>query len=181
MSDTLAQDGFAMPEPFPGTHQFGTELFEVGSTKVLEFAPLEQIPHALLRVQLWCVARKAFQMETFGSASGQKIFDGLRAMNACSVPDDQELAWDLAQEQLQEAHHIRPFERVVLNVHDQPSIQGQAANRREMIASQGNSQNGRCSHRGISAHGHRQQVKACLVYKDDRAVLLGGLFFSSTE
>ncbi len=48
MSDTLTQDRFAMPEPFPGTHQFGAELLEIGSTKVLEFAPLEQIPHALL-------------------------------------------------------------------------------------------------------------------------------------
>jgi hypothetical protein len=45
---TLTKNGFAMPEPFPGTHQFGRELMEVGSTKVREFAPLEHIPHAFL-------------------------------------------------------------------------------------------------------------------------------------
>ena len=43
MGDTLAQDCFPMPEPFLGTHQFRAEVLEVGSTKVLEFTPLEQI------------------------------------------------------------------------------------------------------------------------------------------
>ena len=48
MGDTLAQDRFAMPEPFLGAHQCCAELIEVGSTKVLKFAPLEQIPHPFL-------------------------------------------------------------------------------------------------------------------------------------
>jgi hypothetical protein len=49
MSETLAKNGFAMPEPFFGAHQLGAELSEVRSTKVFEFAPFEQIPHAFLR------------------------------------------------------------------------------------------------------------------------------------
>jgi hypothetical protein len=40
MGDTLAQDRFAMPEPFLGPHQFPLKLSEISSTKVLEFAPV---------------------------------------------------------------------------------------------------------------------------------------------
>lgn len=181
MGDTLVQDRFAMPEPFLGSDQFPLKLLEIGSTKVLQFTPLEQIPDAFLRIQLGSVGWQAFQMDTLGPASSQKILDGLRAMNARPVPDHQELAWDFAQEQLQEAHHIWSLERVVLNVHDQTSIGGETTNRREMIASQGNRQDRRLPYRCIGPHGHGQQVKARFVYKDNRTILCFGLFFSSTE
>ena len=68
MGDTLAQDRFPMPEPF--------------LTKVLEFAPLEQIPHAFLRIEFWCVARQALQMDAFSTALCQKILDSLAAVDA---------------------------------------------------------------------------------------------------
>ncbi len=51
MSNTLTKNAFAMPEPFLGSQQFRSELLEIKSTKVLEFAPLEQIPHPFLRIQ----------------------------------------------------------------------------------------------------------------------------------
>src|SRR6266700_4218297 len=114
MGDTLAQDRFTMSEPFLGAQQFCAELLEVGSTKVFQFAPLEQIPHPFLGIQFWSVARPAFQMDALGSALGQKILDGPRAMNARAIPDDQQVARDLAQKQVQEAHHIWSFERMVL-------------------------------------------------------------------
>jgi hypothetical protein len=181
MCDTLAQDRFAMPEPFLGPHQFGAELLEVGSTKVLQFTPLEQIPHPFLRIEFGCIARQAFQMDAFGSPLCQKILDGLRAMNARAIPDDQQLSRKLAQELLQEAHHIRSFERVVLEVHDQSPIHRQPTDRREMIARQWNLQHRRLPHRSVGADRHGQQVKARLIYKDDGAFLLVGLFFSSTQ
>ncbi len=59
MGDTLAKNGFAMPEPFLGTQQVCAEVIEGSLTKVLEFAPLEQIPHSFLWVQLWGVARQS--------------------------------------------------------------------------------------------------------------------------
>lgn len=181
MGDTLAQDCFAMSEPFFGPYQFRLKLLEISSTKIFEFATFEQIPHAFLRIKFRGIPRQAFQVDAFGSAIGQKIFDGLRAMNARPIPDDQELASYLAQQQLQEPHHIRSFERVVLNVHEQATVQSEAAESREMIASQGNLQDRRLSHWGVGAHDHGQQVKACFIYKDDCALLLVGLFFSSTE
>ena len=135
MGDTLAQDRFAMSEPFLGTQQFCAEVIEVSSTKVLEFAPLEQIPHAFLRIQFRSIARQSLQMDTFGSAFGQEIFDGPRAMNTRAIPDDQQLPWDLAQKQVQEAHHIGSFERLVLDVHHQAPIQAETTDGRQMITS----------------------------------------------
>ncbi|SRR5216683_3499554 len=181
MGDTLAQDCFPMPEPFLGAQQFRGELIEVGSTKVLEFAPFEQIPDSHLGIEFGGVARQSFQMNASGSSSCQKILDGPRAMNARAIPNDQQLARKLAQEQVQEPHDIRAFERVVLEVHNQASIHGQAADGRKMIARQGDFQNGRFSHGSIGAYRHGQQVKARLIYKHDRAFLLFGLFFNSTE
>lgn len=52
MGETLAQNRFAVPEPFLGPDHFGLKVREVGNTKVFEFAHLEQIPHTFLRIQL---------------------------------------------------------------------------------------------------------------------------------
>ena len=177
MSDTLAQDRFAMPEPFLGPHQLCSKLLEIVSTKVLEFAPLEQIPHPFLWIEFRCIARQAFQVKAFGSTCDQKIFDRLASVNGGPIPDHQQLAWEFAQKQLQEAHHIRSFKGLLLDVHDQAPIYGQASNGREMIARQWNFQNRRLPDRGIGVHRHGQQVKARLVYKDDGALFLDGLFF----
>src|SRR5690348_8008290 len=58
-----------------------------------------QIPDAFLWIKLRSIAWQAFEMDAFGSTFAQKVFDWLRAMNGSSVPDHQQLAWDLAQEQ----------------------------------------------------------------------------------
>jgi hypothetical protein len=41
MGDTLAKNGFAMPEPFLGPHEFAREMVQITSTKVFEFASFE--------------------------------------------------------------------------------------------------------------------------------------------
>ena len=99
MGDTLVQDRFPMPEPFLRAHQFGGELFKVGSTKVLEFASLEQIPHAFLRVEFWCVARQALQMEPLAFFGYENFLDHLCPMNGGTIPNDEEFARNFAQQQ----------------------------------------------------------------------------------
>ena len=179
MGETLAQTGFAMPEPFFGMEQFRTELHEVGSTKVFQFAPFEQIPHPFLRIQLWRIGWQAFQMKTFGSPCAQKIFDDIRAMNGRAIPDDQQLARDFAQKHLQKAHDIWPFVRVILHLHKQPSIGCQATDRRKMVTGQPHRQDRRVPNRRIGPHSHGQEVKRRLVYKDDGTLFLFRFFFNS--
>jgi hypothetical protein len=124
VGETLEKDWFTMSEPFFGTSQLPFNVLHVKTTNILEFDSLEQIPDALLRIEFWRVARQAFEMDTFGSAFGQKVFDRLRAMNGRSVPDHQQEACDLTQEQLQKANHIRPFVRMVLRLHHELSVRG---------------------------------------------------------
>src|SRR5258708_3043216 len=69
---------------FYGSHQFCFKLLEVGNTKIFEFAPLEQIPHAFLRIEFGCVAWQAFQMDAFGSAPAEKILDHQASVNMTS-------------------------------------------------------------------------------------------------
>ncbi len=181
MSDTLDQGGFAMPEPFFGSHQFPRQLIKIGSTKVLEFASLEQIPHAFLWIEFGCVARQSLPMNPFGCALRQEIFDGLRAMDARPIPDDQQLARNLAQEHLQKASHIRSFLRMILRLHEQPPIPGQTSDHGKVITGQFDGQHGRLSDRRGGSDSQGEQVKSRLIYENDRAFFLCGLFFSSTE
>lgn len=179
MGETLAQTGFAMPEPFFGMEQFRAELNEVGSTKVFEFASLEQIPHPFLRIEFWRISRQTFQMKALGPTFAQKSFDDVRTMNGRAVPNDQQLAWDFAQKPLQKAHDIWPFVRVILHLHEQPPIGCQATDRRKMVTGQPYRQDRRMSNRRVGPHSHGQEVKRRLIYKDDGTLFLFRLFFNS--
>ena len=179
MSETLAKTGFAMPEPFFGMDQLSPKLHEIRSTKVFEFAPLEQIPHSFLWIQLRCIGRQAFQVNACGSPSAQKVFDDVRAMDGRAIPDDQQFAGDLAQKHLQKAHDIWPFVRVILHLHEQSSIWCQSTDDRQVITGQRNSQDGCLTHGCIAAHGHGQEIKRRLVYEDDGTLFLFRLFFTS--
>ena len=181
MGETLAKNRFAMPEPFFGPTQLQGDMRHVETTNVLEFDALEQIPDAFLRIELRSIARQAFQMDAFGSAFGQEIFDRLTAVNGGSIPDDEQFAWDLAQKHLQEAHHIRAFVRMVLALHEDPSLRGDAPNGREVIAGQFHGQDRGLAHRSIGAHRHRQQVKPGFIYKHNRTLFVLGFFFNSSQ
>jgi transposase len=37
-------------------------------------------------------------------------------MNRCAIPDDQQFAWELAQQSLQKAHNVWPFVRLILEL-----------------------------------------------------------------
>src|SRR5260370_22769091 len=122
MGETLAKDGYAMSQAFFGPTQLPLDVWHVKTTNILEFDSLEQIPDAFLRIEFWSVGRQAYQMDAFGSALGQEIFDRLRAMNGGPIPDDEQFARDLALEQLQEAHHIGSLVGMVLGLHTDPSL-----------------------------------------------------------
>jgi hypothetical protein len=92
MGDTLAKNGCAMPESFFGPHEFDLKMLQVTSTKVFEFASFEHIPHPFLRIQFRSITWQAFEMNPLGSTLAQKILDSLAAMNAGSIPHDQQVA-----------------------------------------------------------------------------------------
>lgn len=176
MGKTLAKNVLTVPEACSSKKQFGIEVQEILTTHVLEFTAFEQIPHALLRVEFGRVGRQMLQVNARSSPLRQEIFDVLTVMNRGPVPDDEQLPWDLCLQLLEKAHNIRSLVRVILYVHEQTSLWSQRPNRREMVSCQRKTQDRCFAPRSVSAHGHRQQVKPRLVYKDNLSPLLLGFF-----
>ena len=58
------------PEPADGQPQLPAQRVEVAAATVLEFDPLEQVPHPLGRVQLPGVPGQAFELQSRGRAGG---------------------------------------------------------------------------------------------------------------
>ena len=134
MRIALGENGFAMPQPFFGTTHLPLDVWHVKTTNIFEFDAFEQIPHPFLWIQLRRIGRQTLQMDTFSSAMSQKIFDHLTPMNRSAIPDDQELAGDVAQEVLQEADDVRALVGMVLHQHEQAPRRGDAADDRQMVA-----------------------------------------------
>jgi hypothetical protein len=59
-----------MPQRLCGLAQLAAELWQIATADVLEFDLLEVVPDALIRVQVGCIARQAFQMDALGSTTG---------------------------------------------------------------------------------------------------------------
>src|SRR5436309_13969084 len=106
MSEALLENGPSMSQAFFGAPQFVGHLWDVAAAQVLEFAAFEQVPDPFLRVQLGRIGWQAFQMQTFGRASFEKVLDGLCAMDRRAIPDDEQVASNLAQQQAQKGPHV---------------------------------------------------------------------------
>jgi hypothetical protein len=165
-----------MPQSFFGTTQLSLDMLHVKTANILEFNSFEQIPDAFLRIQFWRIRRQTFKMNPLGTAFCQKIFDRLTTMNGRSIPDDQQVAGNLTSEQLQKAYDIWTFVRMLLRLHKDPALRGDATHGRKMVTRQLDAQGGRLAYRRIGANGHGQEVKGGLIDKNYRPLFLLGLF-----
>ena len=68
-----------MSQSFFGIVYLPLDVLDVKTTSILELDSFEQIPDPFLRIEFRGVDRQAFEMNAFGSAFGQKVFDHLRA------------------------------------------------------------------------------------------------------
>src|SRR5215207_3380560 len=82
---------------------------------------------------------------------------------------------------LEEADRVRPLECSILLHHQQLSLQGDAAHRREMIARELFAKDGRLPDRSVGAYHRWQLVEAGLVHEHDRAPFLQGPFLSTGQ
>ena len=58
-----------MPQTFSCANERSGQVLEVRTTDIDKLDALEVIPNALIRVQIWGIARQLFQMQTFGGSS----------------------------------------------------------------------------------------------------------------
>src|SRR5512135_2360174 len=178
MGETLHEDLFAMSQAFFSSTQLVLNLLQVLTTNIFEFTSFEQIPDAFLGIEFGRISRQTLEMDALGSTSRQEVFDRLTAMNRGSIPDDQQLARDLTQEHLQEAHDVRSLIGVILGLQEDPPLGSDGSHGREMVTSQLHRQDRRLPARGIGTYQHGQQIKAGFVYEDNRASFIFGFFLT---
>ena len=170
-----------MAEPGGGEAEVTSEMGEILAADVAQFDALEGVPDALVGVEVRGVAGELFQADALGAALGQAVLDGLATMDRRAVPDHQELAGDVAQEVLEEAHDIRALVRVVLHQHEQAPGRGDAADDRQVVAAQGQTEDRRLPAWGVGPDRTREEIEARFVDPDDGPTLLVSPLFRAGQ
>lgn len=128
MSKTLVQNVLSMAQAFFSVPKLLSHLGHLPTAEILDLTSLEQVPDPLLGIEFWRIAGQAFQMEPFGRPSLQKGFDHLCPMDWSVIPDNQQLARNLAQQEAQEAHDIFGVIGSLLHLHEEPPMWRDASN-----------------------------------------------------
>ena len=164
-----------------GEPELAAQVGEVLAADVAQLDVLQVGPDALIRVQVGGVAGELLQADPSGASLGQEVLDRLAAMDRSAVPDDQELAGDVAQEVLEEAHDIRALVGVVLHQHEQAPRRRDAADDRQVVAAQREAEDGCLATRRIRSDGPGEQIEAGLVDPDDGPSLPVGPLFRAGQ
>ena len=143
-----------------GEAEVTSEVSQVLAADVGQVDVLEVVPDALVRVEVRGVAGKLFELDASGAALGQEVLDRLAAMDRRAVPDDQELAGDVAEQVLEEADDVRALVRVLLDQHQQPTRRGDATDDGQVVAAQGEAEDRRLAARGVGPDGAGEEVEA---------------------
>jgi hypothetical protein len=164
-----------------GQAEVVSQVREVQAADVTQLDVFEIGPDALVRVQVGSVAWQLFQADPLGASVGQEVLDGLAAMDRGAIPEHQELAGDMAEQLLQEADNVRALVRVVLDVQQQATVRGDAADDGQMIAAQRQAEDRRLAAWRIGADGAGEQLEAGLVDPDDGPSLLVSPLFRAGQ
>src|SRR3990172_210948 len=164
-----------------GFTQFIAQFVQIMTTQVLHLNLFQIAPDAFIGVQVRGVGGQLFQMKTLSGALPQEIFDRLTAMSRQSIPDKEQFAAHMMQQMFQKTDNRRPGESHLLDHHEQAAIGGDGADDRQMIPSQGHTQD-RCLPAGsIGVDGGGQQVKTRFIDKHYSSPFLFGFFFNSSH
>ena len=120
-------------------------------------------------------------MEALGGSTAQEVLDRLATMNGRAIPEDQELATDLAQQDPQEPDDVFGVVGALLRLQEETSLGRDATDDRQMIMGERHSEHGRLPARRPGPHRHGQQIEAGLIYPDDGAAFRGRFFSSAGQ
>lgn len=161
-------------EAADGESEFPAKFIEILTATVLEFDPLEQVPDALIGVEVRGVGRQPFQVQARGRARREEILHRSAVMNRRAVPDHQQLAPNLAEELTEEGDDRRPTERLPLHVGKQPPVRGDGADRGKVVTRKRRPQDRGLPDGRVGAGDEGHQVEGRFIYEEDGAVFLAG-------
>lgn len=170
-----------MSEAGGGEAEVASEMGEGLAADVAQLNMLEIVPDALIRVEVWGVAGELLQADATGAALSEEVLDRLATMDRSAVPDDQELAGDVAQQVLEEADDIRALVWPLLHQHEQAPLWRHTADDGQMVATQREAENWRLPARGVGPDGAREEIEARFVDPDDGSSLLVSPLFRAGQ
>ena len=158
-----------MAQPCKCTAYFLAQFVQVMASKVSQFHIFEVVPNSFIRVQVWGVAWQLLHPHRLALISGQVCCYCLVPVDGYAIPDNQQLALDMAVQMFQKTHNPHSLEGLLLHFHQQLSTFGYATDSRQMVPRQRHAQHWCLAAWGIRAHHTSQQVEACFVYPYDGA------------
>ena len=167
MAHPRADDSALVAEPSEGQAQFVAEVGKRLAADIAQLHVLEVAPEPFVRIQLRSVGRQGLQLQPGGGTLRKEVLHDLRAVNGRAIPDHQQLAGEMAQEMLEEAHHVRPTQRSLLYLHEDLAARCNGANGRQVIARERDVQQWRLAPGRIGADEGGQQVEAGFIDPDE--------------
>jgi hypothetical protein len=97
MCNAGPDDAKFLPKSLAGTAQLSADLGKAGAADVAQLDVLQMPPDSLLRVELGRVAGERFEVQPLPGLLMQELLDGVAAMDRCSLPEHEQLAWHMTQ------------------------------------------------------------------------------------
>lgn len=104
-----------MAQPLAGQAQFGTEFGEIIAAEVTQLDVLEIAPDAFIGIEVGRVPGELREVQPSRGAPRQEVFDDLRSVDGCPIPDDEQQTGHLAEQMLEKAHDVGAAERTLLH------------------------------------------------------------------
>lgn len=115
------------------TPQRVAQFPQFAATHVLQRDPLQLLPDSLIWMQFRRVPRQPLSVHALGSSFSQKVFNWLASRDRCAIPQHQQLARNMPQHMLEEAHHSGPFVRSLVHLQQHTPIWRQRADDRAVV------------------------------------------------
>ena len=122
-----------MAQTLAGSDELQAQLVKVVAADIAQLDALQMVPHAFVGIEVRRIAWQLLQGESSRRASSEKVLDGLSAMDRRAIPDEEDLARDLAEEDAQKAHDRVAVKAVVAYRQEEASVKRHAPHRGEMF------------------------------------------------
>src|SRR5919199_484940 len=166
-----------LAEPLAGGPKLPSRFLQILAAEITHLDVLEVSPDALFRIQLRRIAGKALEVDPLSRPVAQILPDGFAAVDRRAIPEDQQLARDMAPQMIEEADHLGARDRRLVDLEVQPPLKPDGADDRQMVTAERVMQDRRLAPRRIAARHRRQEIEAALIEEEQRARLVGGLLF----
>jgi hypothetical protein len=177
VTQAAADDVRLLTESLAGSPELAARLLKIMAAEIAHFDLLQMPPDTLFGVDLRGIAGETLEVDPFGRPVAKILPDGFAAMDHRAIPDNQQLAWDVVPQMIQEADHLGARDRRLVDLEIESLVQAHGADDREMITAKSVMQDRSLAHGRVGAQHGGQQIEAAFIQEEQRALLLSGLLF----